>query len=79
MSDETQGTATIKVESIPEGHVVVGYIVVNLKVLDENGDLYWALRRDGLDSMESYGMAHDLVDSIRRTLQGIAVFPNDDD
>lgn len=64
MSDE----AHIEVANIPEGHVIVGYIA-QFKVLDEDGELYWAIRRPDVNTMEAYGMACDLADTIRGDLQ----------
>lgn len=52
-------SAHIEIESIPDGHVIVGYFV-SLKVLDEDGSMYFASRNDGLNMMEAWGMAKNL-------------------
>lgn len=54
--------------SIPLGHIVVGY-VAHLKVLDENGELYFAIRTRDLNDMEALGLALDLKRSIEDDLQ----------
>lgn len=53
---------------LPENHVVVGY-VVHLKVLDQDGNLYFAMRTQGLNDMEALGLASDMHDSIRADCQ----------
>lgn len=70
------GTINLTVGHMPENHVVVGYIAY-LKVLDKDGEEYWASRDNGLGDMEMLGMAHDLADeyqsnirSMRRTIGG---------
>jgi hypothetical protein len=54
------GSINLKVGHIPDGHVVVGYIAY-VKVLDGDGQYYWASRDDGINDMEKLGMAHDLA------------------
>ena len=53
--------------SIPLGHIVVGY-VAHLKVLDENGQLYFAMRSKDINDMEALGLAQDMVNSIQDDL-----------
>lgn len=59
---------TIEVGYMPKGHMVVGYIAY-LKVIDTEGDYYWASRANGLDNMEQLGMAHDMVNEIQEDLK----------
>jgi hypothetical protein len=63
MTDDT----TIPIGHMPSGHLVVGYIA-HLKVMDDNGRLYFATRVDGLNDMEMYGMAANMADSFGEVL-----------
>jgi hypothetical protein len=61
---------SIEVHHIPPGHVVVGY-VAQLKVLDKDGEEYWATRDEGLGDMEMLGMAHDMVDGYQNNIRSM--------
>jgi hypothetical protein len=50
----------LSVGFMPEGHTLVGYIAY-IKMLDRDGEVYWASRDDGLNGMEMLGMAHDMA------------------
>jgi hypothetical protein len=63
-------TMNLPVKSIPEGHVVVGHVVL-LKCLDTEGEEYWATRQDGLNTMEAYGMVHSARDDYQAELNGM--------
>ncbi|MGW4127979.1 hypothetical protein [Amycolatopsis japonica] len=58
-------SAHIDIHKIPDGHVIVGYIAA-IKILDEDGECYFAVRNDGLNMMETLGMAHDLAATAER-------------
>ena len=58
-------SAHIDVDKIPDGHVIVGYVAA-LKILDGDGDVYFAIRNDGLNMMETLGMARDLSATAER-------------
>lgn len=58
----------LNIDSIPDGHVAVGY-VATIKLLDENGKVYWAHRSAGLDDMELYGMVRSHADDVSRQLR----------
>lgn len=60
-------TINLEVNHIPEGHVIVGY-VAHLKVLDKDGEEYWATRDNGLGDMEMLGMAHDMVNEYQSSI-----------
>jgi len=60
----------IEVHHIPPGHVVVGY-VAHLKLLDKDGEEYWATRDNGLGDMEMLGMAHDMVDEYQNSIRSM--------
>lgn len=47
---------------VPEGHLVVGY-VAHLKVLDENGELYFSARSKDVNDMEAIGLSYDMLQS----------------
>lgn len=59
----------LAVGHIPVNHTVVGYIA-SVKVLDESGNAYYALRTDGLPDMEMLGMAVSMGDDFRRQMLG---------
>lgn len=61
--------AQITVKDIPKGHIIIGHVVV-AKVLDSEGQEYWATRSQGLSDMEIYGMAINAVDNMRIDLTG---------
>jgi hypothetical protein len=67
----------LEIGEMPDGHVVVGYIA-SLKMLDEEGTIYWAMRNDGLNSMESLGMASDLHNEYRVQLEQTKTHPGED-
>ncbi len=50
--------ATLEIGHIAEGHLIVGY-VARLKVLDENGKAYFAMRTLDVNDMEALGLAED--------------------
>lgn len=54
----------LKVGYMPEGHTVVGYIAY-IKMLDKEGECYWASRSEDLNAMEQLGMAYDQLDEYR--------------
>lgn len=58
----------LRLNNVPDDHLVVGY-VAHLKMLDEKGQLYFALRTHGLNDMEALGLTCDMADSIRGDLQ----------
>lgn len=62
MADTHDDEMNLPIGHMPAGHLVVGY-VAHLKVMDTNGDLYFATRVDGLNDMEMYGMAQDMANS----------------
>lgn len=66
--------ACIYVDDIPRGHLVLGHVSV-LKVLAEDGALYWATRIEELNDMEAYGMLHNAVRAATHDLQGGAFSP----
>ena len=53
---------------VPEGHIVVGY-VAHLKVLDENGELYFSARSKDCNDMEALGLTYDMLQSWTRDCQ----------
>jgi hypothetical protein len=57
----------LHVGHMPEGHLVVGY-VAHIKVMDDNGELYFATRVNGLNDMEMLGMAQDMATSFGAVL-----------
>lgn len=59
----------LTVGHIPTSHTVVGYVAY-LKVLDEDGDAYYAQRTDGLGDMEMLGMATALADDFKVQIRG---------
>lgn len=69
---------TLEVGYMPLGHTVVGYIAY-VKMLDENGEFYWGSRSDGLNAMESLGMAHDMVQEYTADLASSRRDPGDHD
>jgi hypothetical protein len=58
----------LEITSLPDGHIIIGY-VAHLKVLDDYGRLYFAMRTKDVNDMEAFGLAHGMVDSIRADLQ----------
>lgn len=64
----SEDRATIKLNNMPDGHLVVGYIAM-IKMLDAKGNLYWSLRMLDLNDMEAYGLVMDAANSISRDLQ----------
>lgn len=48
----------LEIGGIPDGHIVSGHIAY-LKVIDEKGESYWAMRSEGINDMEALGMATD--------------------
>lgn len=68
----------IEIGSLPEGHVILGYIA-HLKVLDTDNSLYFAMRSKDLNDMEAYGLAIDMADTIRSGLQKSKEDPRDSD
>lgn len=60
-------SASIQVSDIPNGHIIVGHVVV-AKVFDNEGQEYWATRHSGLNDMETYGMMINAVDCMRSDL-----------
>lgn len=70
--------SSIEVTALPKGHIVVGYIA-HLKVLDEEGEEYFATRIDGLGDMEMLGMAVNMADWFRQIkLEGKQPVSDDD-
>lgn len=68
MSDkEDENEYLFTVTSIPPGHIIVGH-VSHFKVLDENGELYFAQRSGGVNDMEQYGLAVSMADSMAKDL-----------
>lgn len=63
-----ENKTNISINKIDDGHIVVGYVAV-LKVLDKNGEVYWATRSDDLNDMEAYGMMHNAVEMFREDLR----------
>lgn len=61
----------LRVGHIPANHTVVGYIT-SIKVLDENGEPYYAIRTDGLSDMEKLGMAVSMGDDFRHQMVRIS-------
>jgi hypothetical protein len=55
-----EDTLNLSVAYMPTGHTMVGYIAY-IKMLDAEGEVYWATRDDGLNDMEMLGMAHDMA------------------
>lgn len=53
---------------VPEGHLVVGY-VAHLKVLDEEGKLYFSARQKDVNDMEALGLSTDMANSWSNQLQ----------
>jgi hypothetical protein len=68
---------TLEVGYMPKGHLVAGYIAY-IKVIDENGDYYWASRQEGLNNMEQLGMACDMVNEIQEDLKSSRRNPGDE-
>lgn len=57
----------IELDNLPEGHIIVGY-VTSIKILDEEGNYYWSLRKRDLNDMEAFGMATDMANTIAKHL-----------
>lgn len=68
----------MEINGIPDGHVVVGHISY-LKVLDAEGECYWAFRNDGLNSMEALGLAVDMENEVRMSVSDMKVDPGERD
>lgn len=66
----------IEVPSIPDGHIVVGSVSV-LKMLDTDGQDYWAMRPVGVNDMEAFGMVMFAADMCRLDLQECRRMPGD--
>lgn len=62
---------------MPEGHVVVGYIAY-IKVLDKNGEAYWASRNKDLNMMEQLGMALDQFEETKADVNRTRIDQSDD-
>lgn len=58
---------TLVIQGIEEGHIVIGHASI-FKVLDENGNVYWAQRHSELNDMEVYGMVTSYADDIAKDL-----------
>ena len=69
--------SALEINSLPDEHIIAGY-VTHIKVIDENGEMYWATRMEGLNDMEAYGMAQDMANSFRRDLTNGKEAPRDD-
>ena len=67
----------LSVGHIPTSHTVVGYIS-SIKVLDEDGVEYYAIRTDGLADMEKLGMAVSMGDDFRAQMRR-GTYPVDGD
>lgn len=61
-------SANIEVTGIPDGHIIVGFISI-VKVLDENGDTYWATRSKDINDMEGLGMMVNATEMFREDLR----------
>ena len=59
---------TLYISNIPENHIVAGHLTY-LKVLDENGEEYWAMRTAGLNLMEGLGCATDMANEARNAIE----------
>lgn len=66
MSDDPE--LKLSVGHIPEKHTVVGFLAY-IKVLDDDGEMYWASRSDGLNDMEKLGMALNQLDDFQEQLR----------
>lgn len=66
----------LDISSLPKGHVVLGYVAC-LKVLDENGELYFAMRSTGLNDMESLGMTHDMLNTFQTDMADSKEYPDE--
>jgi hypothetical protein len=75
-ASQSEDTATIQVDHIKDGHVIVGYVAC-IKVLDEDGELYWATRQDGVNDAEAYGMGQIMVDNFATDLSSRRCDPDD--
>lgn len=60
----------LPIKKVPEGHIVVGHVVL-MKVLDAQGEEYWATRQEGLNMMEAYGMIYSARDDFQAELNGM--------
>jgi hypothetical protein len=67
-SDNPNDKISLEIGYMKEGHTVVGHLSY-LKVLDNEGDFYWASRSDGINMMEQLGMAYDMVREIEEDLK----------
>lgn len=67
----------LELGAIPPSHTPVGYVAY-VKVLDEDGQLYWALRSDGLNDMEKLGMAEAMATTFAAELQACTRHTDDD-
>ncbi|MGH3433181.1 MAG: hypothetical protein ACRDQB_10125 [Thermocrispum sp.] len=72
MEKESSQEFSLKVQRIPSDHMVVGYVAY-LKVLDENGDMYFAQRIEGINDMEALGMATDMQNNYQVMLENSVV------
>jgi hypothetical protein len=66
----------IKVDHVPEGHIITGHVTV-MKVLDSEGNAYWATRSMDLNDMEAYGMMMNAVRLAERDLVDWTRPPNE--
>lgn len=73
-----QHEMNLSVGHMPADHIVVGYCA-HLKVMDAEGQLYFATRVNGLNDMEMYGMAQDMANTFADTLSAGKKFTADDD
>lgn len=70
MSNESvESEYLLAIANIPRGHIIVGY-VSHLKVLDNEGELYFAQRTGGLNDMEKFGLSVSMADSMSDDLLG---------